>query len=236
MPINAEDQQRQTIRRLFTRIATEYDRINRVLSLGQDLRWRKAALAETQLSSGGRLLDVATGTGDMVLLASSLWPGALVVGADLTPAMLDVARRKAGEQVLALAVCDGLRLAFADNTYDAVTSAFLMRNVPDVGQALREQQRVTRPGGRVVCLEMTWPQRRLISTLFGLYFFSIPPLIGRLVGQSEAYQYLPRSVRGFLSPSALAQEMEKAGLREVRWSLRMAGSVAIHVGVKPQLP
>ena len=109
----------------------------------------------------------------------------------------------------------------------------MMRNVPNVAQALREQQRVVKPGGKVVCLEMTWPQWWPMSWLFRLYFFTFPPLVGGVIsGNRQAYQYLPRSVKRFLAPQAMATKMENAGLQDVSYQLRMWGAVAIHVGEK----
>lgn len=233
MPFESDRHQKRSIRTLFTRIASRYDRINRLLSLGQDQRWRWAALSATRVPATGRLLDVATGTGDMAFLAQRRFPDLRVVGTDLTRAMLDRAREKDAARALPLIVSDGLALTFADNTFDAVTSAFMMRNVPDIERAFAEQRRVVRPGGRVVCLEMTWPRRFPMRWLFGLYFNTVPPLLGHLtLGEQEAYRYLPRSVKAFLDPAALADTMVRAGLRNVTWKTLMLGSVMIHVGIK----
>lgn len=226
----AGQRQKTSVRDLFTRIARHYDAVNRLLALGQDQRWRKAALAAAALPSGGRLLDVATGTGDLALLAHRL-EDVKVFGSDLTEAMLIEARKK--DATVPWVVSDGLALAFPDGAFDAVTSAFMMRNVPDVAQAFREQVRVVKSGGRVVCLEITWPQRFPMHWLFGLYFYGLPPLLGRLVvGEREPYRYLPRSVRRFLQPEALADVMVQAGLRDVSWRKMMLGTVALHVGTK----
>ncbi len=225
--------QQDAIRGLFTRIAGRYDLLNRVLSLGQDQRWRREALALARVPRGGGLLDVATGTGDLALLALSADPTMHVVGADLTPAMLALARQKSTGETLSWAISDGLTLSFPGDTFDAVTSAFMMRNVPDVPRALREQVRVVRPGGRVVCLEMSWPRRPPMTWLFQFYFFGWAPLIGQLLsGDREAYAYLPRSVKRFLTPDAMAEEMRKAGLSDVTWQVRMGGTVALYVGTK----
>lgn len=228
--------QKRTIRTLFTRIAPSYDKINRILSLGQDQNWRKHALARAQVPPNGKLLDIATGTGDVALLAADRLPGVQIVGADLTLAMLDVARSKAQRQA-AQRICwvnsDGLALAFPSDTFDAVISVFMLRNVPDVAQAFAEQARVVRPGGRVVCLEMTWPQRLPMTWFFSLYFFGVAPLLGQLIAKNRAaYTYLPQSVRQFPAPAATAKVMEAAGLREVSWEMKMLGTVAIFVGVK----
>lgn len=231
---NTRAAQKRGIRDLFTRIAAHYDRVNRLLSLGQDARWRRRALAAAGVPPDGSILDVATGTGDIALLARRQFPGSRVVGTDLTPAMLTQAQRKAGEQILPWVVSDGLALAFADHTFDAVTSGFMMRNVPDIEQAFAEQARVVRSGGRVVCLEMTWPRRFPMRWLFGLYFFGLSPLVGgAMAGAWAPYRYLPRSVKGFVEPGVLAHTMAQVGLQSVTWKMMMAGTVAIHVGTKP---
>jgi demethylmenaquinone methyltransferase / 2-methoxy-6-polyprenyl-1,4-benzoquinol methylase len=241
LPIEADRHQKRVIRELFTRIAARYDRINRLLSLGQDQGWRLAALQSARIVAPGRLLDVATGTGDMGLLALEHAPGAHVVGVDLTPAMLYEARSKALARSVTfpLTAGDGFALPFADDSFDAVTSAFMMRNVPREGfvrnieEAFREQARVVRPGGRVVCLEMTWPRRFPMRWLFGFYFYIVPPIVGLLaIGEQQAYRYLPRSVRSFLDPVSLAQTMVRAGLCDVAWRSLMLGTVVIHVGTK----
>jgi demethylmenaquinone methyltransferase/2-methoxy-6-polyprenyl-1,4-benzoquinol methylase len=170
----------------------------------------------------------------MALLAQRRTPELEVVGTDLTPAMLYRAQAKADRPSLPWVVSDGLALAFADHAFDAVTSAFMMRNVPDVVQALREQARVVRSGGRVVCLEMTWPRWFPMNWLFRLYFFVVPPVLGRLMtGERMPYHYLPKSVEGFLEPASLAQRMEQAGLHDVTWRSMMFGTVILHIGVKP---
>ncbi len=231
--MDGDGAQKRTIRDLFSRIAGHYDRVNRLLSLGQDNRWRRRALELAGVPRGGVLLDVATGTGDMALLARTVLPGVRVVGTDLTPAMLSEARRKQGHQALPWVVSDGLFLAFADNAFDAVTSGFMMRNVPDIEQAFAEQVRVVRPGGRVVCLEMTWPRRFPMRLLFAAYFFGLAPLLGGLTAGAWApYQYLPRSVKGFVGPEALAVTMAQVGLQGIAWQMMMGGTVALHVGTK----
>jgi len=231
LPNEAADHQRRHIRGLFTRVARHYDLVNRVLAIGQDQRWRRAALDCAELPSGGKLLDVATGTGDLAILAQQLPGSPWVAASDLTPAMVRLAQVKASS--LPLAISDGLALSFPDHTFDAVTSAFMMRNVPSVLDALCEQSRVAKPGGKVVCLEITWPRRFPMSWLFRIYFFGLAPVVGKLVtGEGEPYRYLPRSVKQFLEPSALAKVMAQAGLHDVVWRTMMLGTVAIHVGTK----
>ncbi|MFP4394094.1 MAG: ubiquinone/menaquinone biosynthesis methyltransferase [Anaerolineales bacterium] len=228
-------QQRWRIRSLFTRIARRYDRVNRVISLGQDQRWRREAVALLDVPPHGAVLDVATGTGDVALIAREYYPAARILGVDLTSAMVHQAARKAKLETAQLhwALSDGLSLACADNAFDAVISAFMIRNVPDIAQAFAEQRRVVSPGGRMVCLEMTWPSRFPMSWLFPLYFFGWAALVGRILsGDHEAYQYLPRSVRQFLSPEAIVATMQSVGWREVAHTTRMGGTVAIYTGIK----
>ena len=234
--MNTQADQKVGIRKLFSRIALQYDRVNHIISFGQDQHWRKVALDMTRLSPGSRLLDVATGTGDTAILARELYPELQVVGTDLTPAMLFQAQKKTNNRPLPWVLGDGVALAFEKNSFDAVISAFMMRNVPDIAQALKEQMRVVRPGGRVVCLEMTWPQRFPMNWLFKIYFYSLPPILGQLIsGDKQAYQYLPRSVEKFLTPVEMTAVMEKIGLQKVDCRLLMSGTVAIHTGEKPMI-
>ncbi len=227
-------QQRAHMRRLFGSIAPAYDRLNRLLSLGQDLKWRERTLTQAALPPAGWLLDVATGTGDLAYLAARKFPRLHIVGVDLTRRMLTVARGKAPAVPIAWVQNDGLRLAFPDGRFDAVTSGFMMRNVPDVPAALREQVRVVKRGGRVVCLEMTWPRRFPMSWAFYGYFFGLTPLLGWLLaGNRAAYRYLPESVRRFPPPEQMAATMRTAGLHNVRWQAMMAGTVILYWGEKP---
>jgi demethylmenaquinone methyltransferase/2-methoxy-6-polyprenyl-1,4-benzoquinol methylase len=232
--LNTHAKQKAGIRDLFSRIALHYDRVNHIISFGQDQHWRAVALDMAQLSPGAHLLDVATGTGDIAILARELEPEIHVVGTDITPAMLSRAQKKTIDRPLSWVLGDGVALAFAGNSFDAVISAFMMRNVPDIMQAIREQIRVVRPGGWVVCLEMTWPKWFPMSWIFKIYFYSLPPILGRLIsGDKQAYQYLPRSVEKFLTPIQMTSVMEGAGLQQVKYRLMMLGTVAIHTGMKP---
>ncbi len=162
-------------------------------------------------------------------------PSGNVVGADFTPAMLQAGRprlhrRPEGLRV-AFVAADALSLPFPDAAFDCVVSAFTVRNLADVGQGFREQVRVTRPGGRVVCLELTTPTDPLFARLFEAYFRGLVPWIGGLVaGDTGAYTYLPESVAAFLRPRLLAQAMQAAGLGRVRYRRLGLGTVALHVG------
>jgi len=223
--------------RLFDSIATRYDFMNRLISFGMDGAWRRVAVAECQLPAQGRLLDAATGTGDMTLEALRQHPDATISGLDLTAGMLQRAQEKslaARCQPLTLMQGDALDLPFPDSHFDAAISGFLMRNVGDVTRAFAEQVRVVRPGGRVVCLEITRPQVWPASWIFWIYFYGLVPLLGSLVSQRPAaYTYLPRSVARFFTAGDVQTIMEAVGLRDVRYRLLKMHSVAVHTGVKP---
>jgi demethylmenaquinone methyltransferase/2-methoxy-6-polyprenyl-1,4-benzoquinol methylase len=200
------------------------------MSLGQDRHWRQVAAEAAWLPSGGRVLDVGVGTGDMALALLERWPEATIVGLDPTTAMMSVGREKPGGESIGWMQGDGIRLPFPDEYFDVVVSAFVMRNVPDVPGSLSEQRRVVREGGRVVCLEMTWPRIPVFRTLFRFYFADVMPRItGLLSGQPAAYRYLPRSVRDFQTPEGMKATMEKAGLRSVRYQTLVLGSIMLHV-------
>jgi demethylmenaquinone methyltransferase/2-methoxy-6-polyprenyl-1,4-benzoquinol methylase len=227
-----------TVAQMFGRIAARYDLLNTLMTFGMDASWRQRAVAAAALPSDGRALDVGTGTGSLALALAEALPAARVVGIDFTAPMLARAPRRAAEAGLArrlgVALGDALRLPFADDTFDAVTSAFVVRNVADHHQFFAEQRRVLRPGGRLVCLELT--QARLLGFrwLFRQYFHHWVPLLGGLVaGDAAAYTYLPESVDRFPSPRALADVMREAGLRGVDHELLGFGTVALHVAVRP---
>jgi demethylmenaquinone methyltransferase/2-methoxy-6-polyprenyl-1,4-benzoquinol methylase len=215
----------------FAHIAHRYDVLNHLMSLGRDRSWRQAAVEEVGLSPGGRVLDVGVGTGDMALAMVRRCPGGAVVGVDPTVEMMHVGRSKPDAEKVCWTQGDGLRLSFPDEYFDAVVSAFLLRNVADLSGSLAEQRRVVRPGGRVVCLEMTWPRTPGFRALFRFYFATLMPLVtGMLSGQPAAYRYLPRSVQRFVTPEELKAAMEDVGLRSVRYRTLALGTVALHVG------
>ncbi|MCP4539101.1 MAG: ubiquinone/menaquinone biosynthesis methyltransferase [Chloroflexi bacterium] len=215
----------------FSDVARRYDALNHLMSFGQDRRWRQIAAEAAHLPDGGRVLDVGVGTGDMALALRQRWPGSTVAGIDPTLEMMRVGQGKPNAETVRWTQGDGLRLSFPTAHFDAVTSSFLLRNVGDVPGALAEQCRVVRPGGRVVCLEMTWPRTPILGPLFRFYFANLMPRItGILSGQYAAYRYLPRSVQRFMTPEKLKTAMEHAGLRNVRYRMLMMGTVALHVG------
>lgn len=229
------------VQRMFGRIAGVYDLMNRLMTAGLDGRWRRFAARQVALGSGQRALDVGTGTADLAIAVAQASPAdAHVVGVDFTPAMLDRGRQKLARLGLASRVellqGDGERLAFPDDTFDACCSAFVVRNLADLRQGFAEMRRVVRPGGRVVCLEISHPPSALFGGLFQLYFGRLVPLLGRIVGRSaDAYTYLPTSVIAFPRAPHLQAIMEQAGWTDVRYTYLTGGVVACHVAVKPAL-
>jgi len=219
------------VRAMFARIAPRYDLLNRLMTLGQDQRWRVRA---AQLAVGGNpaplVLDLATGTGDFARAVKTVAPSARVIGLDLVPEMLERARRKAGTDAVPLLAGDALDLPFPAGTFDAVTSAFLLRNVTSLERALGEMARVVKPGGRVVALEITQPRLPLWSSFYRFYFYRLVPVLGGALSDREAYRYLPESLARFVNADELARLMQHAGLRDVRYELLNLGTVAIHAG------
>ena len=217
---------------MFDRIAGLYDRMNSVMTAGLHHEWRRRAADLAGLSPGDRALDVATGTGDLALeLATRVAPGGEVVGMDFSERMLELARAKAGARVR-FESGNALALDYADGEFDAATVGFGARNFSDLQRGLSEMARVVRPGGRVVVLEITIPRRPPLSTFFDLWFDHAIPALGRVV-DSQAYSYLPSSVKRFPGPEELAARMWDAGLREIRYVLTAGGIIALHVGTVP---
>jgi demethylmenaquinone methyltransferase/2-methoxy-6-polyprenyl-1,4-benzoquinol methylase len=217
---------------MFDRIAGVYDRMNSVMTVGMHHRWRSRAADLARLSPGDAALDVATGTGDLAVeLARRGGPQGRVVGMDFSETMLALAREKAPE--LTFEEGTALDLGYADDEFAAATVGFGARNFADLGAGLAEMARVVRPGGRVVVLEITTPQKPPLSWFFRLWFDSLVPGLGRLAGDSDAYTYLPSSVRRFPGPQALGGELVRAGLTDVGWILTAGGIIALHHGTVP---
>jgi demethylmenaquinone methyltransferase/2-methoxy-6-polyprenyl-1,4-benzoquinol methylase len=211
---------------MFDRIASVYDLMNSVMTAGMHQRWRERAAELANLGAGSKALDVATGTGDLAIALSER--GAEVVGVDFAEKMLEIARRKAPR--LEFRAGNALALDFPDDSFDAATVGFGARNFDDLDRGLAEMARVVKPGGRVVVLEITTPQRPPLSFFFRLWFDRVVPLIGRVAGDPDAYDYLPNSVKRFPGPYDLGARMAAAGMTDVRWVLTAGGIIAIHSG------
>jgi demethylmenaquinone methyltransferase/2-methoxy-6-polyprenyl-1,4-benzoquinol methylase len=217
---------------MFGKIVPRYDLMNRVMTLGRDGAWRRATVEAVKPTTGGRVLDVGCGTGDLTLELSRRGVR-LAVGLDPVPAMLGAAQAKLARRGVEAALIegDGLRLPFPDSSFECVVSAFVMRNVPDLPAALRESYRVLRPGGRIGILELTPMQVPVLRELFRLYFHRVVPLVGGLIsGEPAAYKYLPSSVDRFPTADQLSAMMDRAGFGRVRFRRFMLGTVALHLG------
>jgi demethylmenaquinone methyltransferase/2-methoxy-6-polyprenyl-1,4-benzoquinol methylase len=239
------------VQAMFDRIAGVYDLMNSAMTAGLHHRWRARAADLARVGPGSRVLDVATGTGDLAIeLAGRVSPGGEVIGGDFAEGMLERAREKlsrlpAGTVRPRFEWADAMALPYEDGSFDAATVGFGARNFDRLGQGLSEMGRVVRAGGRVVVLEITTPTRPPLSHFYSLWFDRLVPALGGLAGTaaslglgrrpvgggiSDAYTYLPNSVKRFPDPAALAGEMERAGLREIEYIVTAGGIVAIHAG------
>ena len=218
------------VRAMFDRIAGLYDLMNTVMTAGMHHRWRSRAVQLAEVGPGSRVLDVATGTGDLAAaLVAAVTPGGEVVGCDFSQEMLTRARAKVPAAIFDLA--DALALPYSDDEFDAATVGFGARNFADLGRGIAEMVRVVRPGGRVVILEITTPTREPLASFYRGWFDRVVPALGKIVGAGAAYSYLPSSVRRFPAPVELAAAMERSGMREIRYVLTAGGIIALHVGV-----
>jgi len=215
---------------MFTRIAHRYDLMNRLMTVGQDVHWREQVIREARLRRNARLLDIGAGTGDLAREALKQQPEARVVAADFTLEMMRVGRDNGS---LPWSAADALNLPFGDNLFDAVVSGFLMRNVGSIQQALKEQYRTLKPGGRIVILDTTKPKRNLFSPLIWVHMHVVIPFVGGLLsGFRDAYNYLPDSTEGFITAEELTARMAAVGFKQINFERYMFGTIAIHWGKK----
>jgi demethylmenaquinone methyltransferase/2-methoxy-6-polyprenyl-1,4-benzoquinol methylase len=207
--------------------------MNRLMTFGQDVGWRKQVIALAQLPPGGHLLDLGTGTGDLAFEAVGHDSTLHAIGGDFTLEMMRMGQTRPNGQRVQWTGIDALQLPFTNNVFDAVTSGYLMRNVTDVRRAWAEQYRVLKPGGRVVCLDTTPPPRNLLRPFINFHLHVIIPTLGRLIaGASDAYTYLPDTTENFLPAETLAERLKDAGFKDVGFTRLMFDTMAIHWGQK----
>ncbi|THB78593.1 MAG: bifunctional demethylmenaquinone methyltransferase/2-methoxy-6-polyprenyl-1,4-benzoquinol methylase UbiE [Desulfobulbaceae bacterium] len=220
------------VKKMFDSIAARYDIMNRVMTLGQDQRWRRFAVDKANIPESGTVLDLACGTGDIAALVSQEYPSSYVVGADFSTNMLREAGRRFGQQISWL-VCDANELPYKDDRFDAVTFGYLLRNVDDSLKVLREVYRVLKTGGMVVCLDTTPPEKNILYPFIRLHLHYGIPLLGKMIARDEdAYGYLIESTMDFHQAETLADIFKAAGFRGVGYKKFMMGTIGIHWGMK----
>ena len=234
-PYNTDQTKKEEVREMFDNIAPKYDLLNHTLSMSIDRVWRRRVVGEVRRAKPGRILDVATGTGDLAIAMARRIRDVQVLGVDLSEQMLAVARRKIEAQGLdgriVLDRGDAERLAVADASVDVATVAFGVRNFGDLGAGLRELARTIKPGGKVVILEFSRPRNRVFRALYEFYSYKILPRIGGLVSRDKrAYEYLPASVGEFPAPEEFMAMMARAGFRNCRARSQSFGIAQIYIG------
>lgn len=222
---------------MFDKIAPSYDRLNHALSLGIDRRWRRTAVDALGKHKPQQILDIATGTGDFALLLAKRLKPQHIVGADISEGMMAVGREKVKEEGLQNVISfqheDCMQLSFPDGSFDAVTSSYGVRNFQNLDKGLQEMQRVLRPGGHLLIVELTPPPRFPMKQLFWLYAHVVMPLLGRLISHDDsAYTYLPASMEAFPQPEQLEGILRKAGFAEVQWRRFTFGISTMYLATK----
>lgn len=236
-PYQSADSKKNQVRQMFNNIALRYDFLNRLLSLGIDKGWRKKAIALIRKKEQLYLMDIATGTGDLAIELMQKHPDARVIGLDLAPQMLEIGKQKAEKKKLSEAITfvegDAENLPFEDNTFDAITVAFGVRNFERPEKGLKEMNRVLKPGGQLIILEFSKTRSKLFNGLFNFYFKYILPQIGRLISKdARAYQYLYDSVQAFPSGDAFIDLLKESGYQSNRWIPLTFGVCSIYYGEK----
>lgn len=221
------------VRRMFGRIAHRYDLMNRMMTVGQDVRWRKEMIRKLGIGPKSLVLDLGSGTGDIALEIKSRYPDATVVASDFTAEMLLVGKDRPGGDTVSWVIADAMHLPFASECADVITSGFLLRNVPDVPQTLSEYHRALKPGGRGASIDTTPPRDNWLRPFLNFHLHTVIPTLGKLIaGDSEAYTYLPDSTEQFLPAEKLAERFRQAGFQGVEFVRRMFGTIGIHWGEK----
>ena len=232
--LNNDRKKPAKVRRMFGRISKRYDLLNRVMSFGFDILWRKFLIKKADLPESGMVLDSGSGTGDIAWEILKQNPNIRVFAADLTYEMMAAGKEKKGRDTLNWCQADAQNLPFPDSVFDAVTSGFLARNVPDVSIMFKEQVRVLKPGCRLVCLDTSpIPDNFLKPFIIAYYRFIIPFMGSIIAGEKSAYKYLPQTTMEFLRPDLLAEQLSSAGLNDVKYRSFMFGNISVHWGTKP---
>jgi demethylmenaquinone methyltransferase/2-methoxy-6-polyprenyl-1,4-benzoquinol methylase len=223
------------VQAMFGRIAPRYDLMNRLMTFGQDLRWRRFLVTQLGLTPQAKVLDIASGTGDIAFEARQRFPSATVIASDFALPMMQVGKQREMGARVAWSGADALNLPFPDASFDAVMSGYLFRNVPDLERALAEQWRILKPGGRMATLDTSPPPNNLLKPFILLHLKYIIPTLGQLISpDADAYAYLPASTLRFKTPQDLADLISAAGFVDVQYQTFMFGTMAVHWAVKPK--
>ncbi len=233
---NTHSADKEKVRSMFNDIAPKYDFLNHFLSAGIDIQWRKKVRRLLELSNPKKILDVATGTGDLAIELSKLKVDK-IVGVDIATEMLDIGRNKIStkglEEIIELQEGDAENLKFHDNSFDAITVAFGVRNFETLNIGLKEMHRVLKPGGIVAVLEFSKPKNFPVKQLYNFYFTYLLPVMGKTVSKSNAaYTYLPNSVRGFAEDKTFLSELAKAGFKEANQNRLTMGIATLYYATK----
>ncbi len=237
-PYDAQGEKGEQVERMFDQIAHSYDLLNHALSMGIDRRWRREAIESLRPYRPQTMLDVATGTADFAIEAARRLAPRELLGVDLSEGMMRVGREKVEKaglsDVIRLEKADCLALPMPDNTYDAITVAYGVRNFSDLERGLGEMLRVLRPGGRLVIIELTAPRRFPMRQLFWLYSHCLMPLLGRLISRdSQAYTYLPRSMEAFPQGEVMQEVLRRVGFTDVNFKRFTFGLSTLYTAQKP---
>jgi len=236
-PYDKDRKKSEQVEEMFDRIAHSYDRLNITLSVGIDRLWRRKAIKTLQPHHPQCIMDVATGTGDFAILAAEKLKPASLIGVDISEGMMEVGRKKVSEagleKVISFKREDCTALSFEDNKFDAVTVAFGIRNFDGLDKGLQEMQRVLRPGGRLVILELSTPTAFPIKQLYTFYSKTMMPLIGKLVSKdNSAYTYLPESIAACPQGARMAEIIAAAGFRDVKFEQLTFGICTLYTAMK----
>ncbi|MBI9075894.1 MAG: ubiquinone/menaquinone biosynthesis methyltransferase [Desulfatibacillum sp.] len=223
----------KTVQEMFGKIAGRYDFMNTLMTMGQDQSWRRFVLKTANPPQNGSLLDVACGTGPMALMAAAMYPSVKITAVDFTENMVRVALGRPGCEKISWGIADGLALPFPDASFDAVTSGYLIRNVPDPLKAFQEQTRVLKPGGKVVCLDTCPPPDSIFKPAIMVHMKYVIPLLGQVVAKNRsAYEYLPDTTANFMNPRQLISLMKQAGLKNIGFRQFMFNTQTVAWGTK----
>ena len=237
LPYNNEEHKTTQVRRMFDSIAGTYDQLNHTLSLGIDKIWRRKGIAFLRPFSPASILDIATGTGDLAISMHRRLKANRIIGADISEGMMEVGRQKVAEAGLSDHITfeyqDCTALTYPDNSFDAVTAAFGVRNFENIEQGIAEMYRVLKPGGHLVILELTTPERFPMKQLFSIYSKIVIPLLGKLLSKdNSAYRYLPDTIKVFPQGEIMKGVLSKAGFGEVSFKRLTFGICTLYTATK----